>query len=86
MRQWLVAERVRLSLSPRQQLLRALRIPTLSPGWQASFRALLERFPATVPGAQWKVLTAMVRVLPRPLVRGGAMRALDRFRRAFAPE
>ena len=28
---------------PRQQLLRALRIPALSPGWQASFRALLDR-------------------------------------------
>jgi ferredoxin-NADP reductase/MOSC domain-containing protein YiiM/ferredoxin len=27
---------------PRQQLLRALRIPALSPGWQDSFRALLE--------------------------------------------
>jgi MOSC domain-containing protein YiiM len=27
---------------PRQLLLRALRIPELSPGWQASFRALLE--------------------------------------------
>jgi ferredoxin-NADP reductase/MOSC domain-containing protein YiiM/ferredoxin len=27
---------------PRQQLLRALRIPALSPGWRASFRALLE--------------------------------------------
>src|SRR5262245_59353473 len=27
---------------PRQQLLRALRIPALSDGWQASFRALLE--------------------------------------------
>ena len=27
---------------PRQQLLRALRIPALSTGWQASFRALLE--------------------------------------------
>jgi ferredoxin-NADP reductase/MOSC domain-containing protein YiiM len=27
---------------PRQQLLRALHIPALSPGWQASFRALLE--------------------------------------------
>jgi ferredoxin-NADP reductase/MOSC domain-containing protein YiiM/ferredoxin len=27
---------------PRQQLLRALRIPALSPGWQASFRSLLE--------------------------------------------
>jgi MOSC domain-containing protein YiiM len=27
---------------PRQQLLRALRIPALSPGWQQSFRALLE--------------------------------------------
>src|SRR6187200_2829155 len=26
---------------PRQQLLKALRIPALSPGWQASFRALL---------------------------------------------
>ena len=27
---------------PRQQVLRALRIPALSPGWQASFRALLD--------------------------------------------
>jgi MOSC domain-containing protein YiiM len=27
---------------PRQQLLRALRVPALSPGWRASFRALLE--------------------------------------------
>jgi ferredoxin-NADP reductase/MOSC domain-containing protein YiiM/ferredoxin len=27
---------------PHQQLLRALRIPALSPGWQSSFRALLE--------------------------------------------
>ncbi len=27
---------------PRQQLLRALRIPALSPGWQGSFRALLD--------------------------------------------
>ncbi len=30
---------------PRQQLLRALRIPALSPGWQSSFRALLEEEP-----------------------------------------
>src|SRR6185437_23509 len=30
---------------PRQQLLRALRIPALSPGWQASFRALLAGAP-----------------------------------------
>ena len=30
---------------PRRQLLRALRIPALSPGWQASFRALLEGEP-----------------------------------------
>jgi ferredoxin-NADP reductase/MOSC domain-containing protein YiiM/ferredoxin len=32
---------------PRQQLLRALRIPALSPGWQASFRALLDGEPGT---------------------------------------
>jgi ferredoxin-NADP reductase/MOSC domain-containing protein YiiM/ferredoxin len=32
---------------PRQQLLRALRIPALSAGWQASFRALLEGQPGT---------------------------------------
>jgi ferredoxin-NADP reductase/MOSC domain-containing protein YiiM len=32
---------------PRQQLLRALRIPALSPGWQGSFRALLEGDPAS---------------------------------------
>jgi ferredoxin-NADP reductase/MOSC domain-containing protein YiiM len=31
----------------RQQLLRALRIPALSPGWQASFRALLEAQPGS---------------------------------------
>jgi ferredoxin-NADP reductase/MOSC domain-containing protein YiiM/ferredoxin len=31
----------------RQGLLRALRIPALSPGWQASFRALLEREPGS---------------------------------------
>ena len=35
----------------------------------------------SVPGVQWKVVTTAVRLLPRPLVRGGAMRALDRFRR-----
>ena len=38
----------------------------------------------SVPGAQWKVVTAGVRVLPRPLVRGGALRRLDRFRRSTA--
>ena len=32
---------------PRQQLLRALRIPTLSPGWQASFHALLDGEPGS---------------------------------------
>ena len=32
---------------PRQQLLRALRIPALSPGWQASFRALLDAEPGS---------------------------------------
>jgi ferredoxin-NADP reductase/MOSC domain-containing protein YiiM/ferredoxin len=31
----------------RQELLRALRIPALSPGWQASFRALLEGQPGS---------------------------------------
>ena len=34
-----------------------------------------------VPGPQWKVLTAAIRLAPRPFVRGGVMRALDRFRR-----
>jgi ferredoxin-NADP reductase/MOSC domain-containing protein YiiM/ferredoxin len=46
---------------PRQQLLRALRIPALSPGWQASFQALLEEEPgsgnaglaATSPPPAW---------------------------------
>jgi MOSC domain-containing protein YiiM/ferredoxin-NADP reductase len=32
---------------PRQQLLRALRIPALSPGWQASLQALLESRPGS---------------------------------------
>jgi ferredoxin-NADP reductase/MOSC domain-containing protein YiiM/ferredoxin len=36
----------------RQQLLRALRIPALSPGWQASFRALLETGGSGNPGLQ----------------------------------
>ena len=36
---------------PRQQLLRALRIPALSPGWQASFRALLDGAPAAATPA-----------------------------------
>ena len=40
----------------------------------------------SVPGAQWKVVTAGVRVLPRPLVRGGALRRLDRFRRPTAAD
>ena len=41
---------------PRQQLLRALRIPALSPGWQASFEALVEEEPgAGTPGSQWQV-------------------------------
>src|SRR3954452_24670623 len=31
---------------PRQQLLRALRIPALSPGWQTSFQALLDGEPS----------------------------------------
>lgn len=35
----------------------------------------------SVPGVQWKVVTTAVRALPRPLVRGGGMRALNRFRR-----
>jgi short-subunit dehydrogenase len=35
----------------------------------------------SVPGAQWKVVTAVVRALPRPLVRGRTLRTLDRFRR-----
>ena len=35
----------------------------------------------SVPGVQWKVVTTGLRMLPRPLVRGGAMRALDRLRR-----
>src|SRR5579862_8485483 len=46
---------------PRQQLLRALRIPALSPGWQNSFRALLNEEPgggnaglaATSPPPAW---------------------------------
>ena len=46
---------------PRQQLLRALRLPALSPGWQESFRALLDGEPgsgnagltATSPPPAW---------------------------------
>jgi ferredoxin-NADP reductase/ferredoxin len=46
----LVAEADALLYLPghtRQELLRALRIPALSPGWQASFRALLEGEPGS---------------------------------------
>ena len=32
---------------PRQGLLRALRVPALSPGWQGSFRALLNEEPGS---------------------------------------
>ena len=35
----------------------------------------------SVPGAQWKVVATVVRTLPRPVVRGAALRALDRFRK-----
>jgi ferredoxin-NADP reductase len=35
---------------PSQQLERALRMPALSPGWQTSFRALLEQAATGVPG------------------------------------
>ncbi|HET9022457.1 MAG TPA: SDR family oxidoreductase [Ornithinibacter sp.] len=35
----------------------------------------------SVPGAQWKVVATVVRALPRPVVRGAALRALDRFRK-----
>jgi ferredoxin-NADP reductase/MOSC domain-containing protein YiiM/ferredoxin len=48
--QMLVAEADALLYLPghtRQELLRALRIPALSPGWQASFRALLEEEPGS---------------------------------------
>jgi ferredoxin-NADP reductase/MOSC domain-containing protein YiiM/ferredoxin len=46
---------------PRQELLRALRVPALSPGWQGSFRALLDEEPdsgnagltVTSPPAAW---------------------------------
>ena len=38
---------------PRQQLRRALRIPALSPGWQASFQALLDGEPTAATPA-WR--------------------------------
>jgi ferredoxin-NADP reductase/MOSC domain-containing protein YiiM/ferredoxin len=52
---------------PRQQLLRALRIPALSPGWQVSFRALLEEGPGA--GNAGLVLTSPPPAWPgfRPL-------------------
>ena len=59
---------------PRQQLLRALRIPALSPGWQASFQALVDEEPGggnvglavTSPAPAWPgfrhlVVTAITR-------------------------
>src|SRR5436853_944833 len=59
---------------PRQKLLRALRIPALSPGWQESFRALLKGRPGsgnaglavTSPppawtGFRWLTVTAITR-------------------------
>ena len=42
-----VSELLYLPGHPRQRLLRALRIPALSPGWQASFRALLDGEPGS---------------------------------------
>ncbi|WP_377639921.1 SDR family NAD(P)-dependent oxidoreductase [Oryzobacter terrae] len=35
----------------------------------------------SVPGAQWKLITTAIRATPRPLRRGGAVRALNRYRR-----
>jgi ferredoxin-NADP reductase/MOSC domain-containing protein YiiM/ferredoxin len=62
---------------PRQQLLRALRIPALSPGWQESFQALLEEEsgsgntglavtspPPAWPGFRRLVVTALTRESP----------------------
>ncbi len=59
---------------PRQQLLRALRIPAPSPGWQASFQALLEEEPGSGnaglsvtsprparPGFRQLIVTAIIR-------------------------
>ena len=40
---------------PRQQLLRALRIPALSPGWRASFQALVEWTRWATPGCRRRV-------------------------------
>ena len=37
----------------RQDLLRALRVPALSPGWQGSFRALLDEGPAAATPGSW---------------------------------
>lgn len=34
----------------------------------------------SVPGAQWKAITTLVRAMPRPLVRGGASRFVRRIR------
>src|SRR5271165_3443524 len=62
---------------PRVQLIRALRIPALSPGWQASFRAILEGeagsgnagLTATSPPSAWPGF--------RPLTVGGIERESD---------
>ena len=35
----------------------------------------------SVPGPQWKLASLVVRALPRPVVRGGAARLVERFRR-----
>ncbi|MGG5257758.1 SDR family NAD(P)-dependent oxidoreductase [Phycicoccus avicenniae] len=35
----------------------------------------------SVPGPQWKVLSTLVRAMPRPLVRGGAARVVEALRR-----
>jgi ferredoxin-NADP reductase/MOSC domain-containing protein YiiM len=44
---------------PRKQLLRALQIPALSPGWQASFRAMLDQPEAAGPADGNAGLTAV---------------------------
>ena len=66
---------------PREQVQRALRIPALSPGWQASFRAIVQQAPSSGGAAAGSGNAGLTAVSPPPAWPGFrplAVAAVDR--------